>query len=134
MRRIIFSLVALIALLGVALAVTPLDLIRPGAERKLVALSGTDPSSAKEIAALNEPLGPYEEWNLPNIGHYASWAVYDVQGINNSSINQDDLMVRVGLEAFANSIPPLPASVGDPNAPTTDVSGATTINGVMVWE
>lgn len=62
----------------VSTGVRPSDLIQIGPKPAMIQLSGTTPQSAKAIAATNEPLGMFKLRELPNIGHYASWAVtYD---------------------------------------------------------
>lgn len=98
----------------------PSDLIvfRPGPVQPL-GLQNVDPSSARAIAATNEPLGPYRNWELPNLGHRASRA---------AELSQDEPAgLSRSLLNFSASTPELLASVGNATA------NITIINGTMVW-
>jgi len=76
MKRL-FAVLIVVALAALSAAM-PSDLIQKGPKPGLLALSGTTPESAKAIDALNEPLGMFRARDIPNIGHYASWAAtYD---------------------------------------------------------
>jgi len=116
----IFLAIVLLFVAGISHAVKPSDLItfRPGPAEKL-SLQNVDPSSINAIADMNEPLSMFRMWELPNIGHYASWAQKtDQTGLTdqpNSLLN------------FTNTIPDLPASVGNSSG------NVTLINDTFVW-
>ncbi|NMC35380.1 MAG: hypothetical protein GYA36_23410 [Veillonellaceae bacterium] len=116
MKRII---IALILLSSLAVAERPSDHIKYKEPAKLISLQNVDPSSINAIADMNEPLSMFRMWELPNIGHYASWAQKtDQTGLTdqpNSLLN------------FTNTIPDLPASVGNSSG------NVTLINDTFVW-
>lgn len=109
--HVIFVVVALVAVSSAM----PSDLIRTGPKPALLALSGTIPESAKAIDALNEPLGMFRAWDIPNIGHYASWAaVYDQDleapaGVPEKLLNFTEMQVD------------LPENVSDSNSENVEV-------------
>jgi len=71
---VVLSVVVIVALSSAL----PSDLIQKAPKPGILSLSGTTPESAKAIDALNEPLWMFRAWEIPNIGHYASWAAtYD---------------------------------------------------------
>jgi hypothetical protein len=102
----IFLAIVLLFVAGVSHGVTPSDLItfRPAPIEKLC-LQDVDPSSARAIAATNEPLVRFKPWELPNLGHYASWK---------AELSQDEPAgIPKNLMNFSNTTPEIPASVGN---------------------
>lgn len=121
MRKVlIFCLVISVLISSLAGAVRPSDLIERRAEPVgLISLENVDPSSIKTIADTNEPLTMFRMWELPNIGHYASWAQRtDQTGLTDQPSS---------LLNFTNTIPELPASIGNSSG------NITLINDTFVW-
>ncbi len=116
LKRII---IALILLSSLAVAERPSDQIKYKDPAKLISLQNVDPSSIKTIADTNEPLTMFRMWELPNIGHYASWAQRtDQTGLTDQPSS---------LLNFTNTIPELPASIGNSSG------NITLINDTFVW-
>lgn len=80
-------------------------------------LNNVDPSSARAIAGINEPLTAFVPWELPNLGHRASWRADVFQE------KEEMTGVPVALVNFTEMVTDLPASVGN----------TTMINDTMVW-
>lgn len=102
----IFLAIVILFVAGVSHAVTPSDLItfRPAPVEKL-GLQNVDPSSARAIAATNEPLVKFTPWELPNLGHYASWKAELEQS--------EPVGPTKSLMNFSTTTPGIPASVGN---------------------
>lgn len=106
MRAICIFLAIVLLFVAGSHAVKPSDLItfRSAPVEKL-GLQNVDPSSARAIAATNEPLVRFKPWELPNLGHYASWK---------AELSQDEPAgIPKNLMNFSNTTPEIPASVGN---------------------
>jgi len=75
MRALAILLALVLILPAYGHVVRPSDLIQTIGYSPAIDLRGASPDSAKAIDSLNPNLTMYEFWGLPNIGHYASWAV-----------------------------------------------------------
>ncbi len=98
----------------------PSDLIQTGPHPAVISLSGATPASAKSIDALNQNLTGYKGWQLPNVGHYSTWA---------TATQDEPAGVPTSLLNFSSAIPKnlSDTSVGAANGNFTE------INGTMVW-
>jgi hypothetical protein len=79
MKHIFIGLMVVAALIMPALGEKPSDKIVTAPLPGKISLSGTVDESMKAIDAMNEPLGMWQRWEVPNIGHYTSWKVDVVQ-------------------------------------------------------
>lgn len=122
-KNIIIVLV-LLALLGIAGAQLPSDLIvKQDAPTKLD-LSNTAPSSAKAINELNTKLTKQPRWTMPDIGYATSEPVNVVQG--------ESEVLTGAITTFINGSDELPANVGYLNA-TANITKIEELNGSLVF-
>lgn len=89
------ALFLLVALIGLSAASLPSDEIRHIAPPSTIDLQHVDPAVAKLYGAQDGNLGPFRGWELPNIGHYASWATTAIQSETVLSDSQQDILTEV---------------------------------------
>jgi hypothetical protein len=97
MKHILVVLMVLAALIMPALGEKPSDKIVTAPLPGKISLSGTVDESMKAIDDMNEPLGMWQRWEVPNIGHYTSWKVDVVQ--------EDSVGVPTALLNFSQQKP-----------------------------
>jgi hypothetical protein len=76
----IFVFIIILVLVSVSSAVLPSDQIVTAPLPSTKSLSGTTVGSITEIKKTHEPLGMWKSVEIPNMGHYASWAITIEQG------------------------------------------------------
>ena len=76
MRHILFALILLISLASAGL---PSDEIRHVAAPGVIDLQNVDPAAPKAFAAQDGNLSMFSLRELPNLGHYCTWADTEVQ-------------------------------------------------------
>jgi hypothetical protein len=115
-----------VALIGLSVAL-PSDLIQTKPLPGKISLSGTTAESIKAIDALNDPLAKFQLTNLPNIGHYASWALtYDQD-------TEKPVGVPEKLLNFSEKQPENLTSVGNPNADFVPVASPSGVSSIPVY-
>lgn len=124
MLKNIIIVLSLLALLGIAGAQLPSDLIvKQDAPTKLD-LSNTAPSSAKAINDLNAKLTKQPKWSMPDIGYLTSEKVTLVQ-------TDSETMTDV-IKTFINGSDNLPDNVGYLNV-TANITKIEELNGSLVF-
>jgi hypothetical protein len=98
--------IALILLATLGYAQLPSDLIIRQDAPQIISLQNVVPSSVKAIDGLNPELGLRKDWQIPNIGRYASWAVLVDQGDKPAGV-PDKLL------NFSDQVPEIPESIGN---------------------
>lgn len=97
MKHIFIVLMVVAALIMPALGEKPSDKIVTAPLPGKISLSGTVDESMKAIDDMNEPLGMWQRWEVPNIGHYVSWRVEATQ--------EDNVGVPTALLNFSQQKP-----------------------------
>jgi len=101
MRAALFFLVALI---GLGAASLPSDEIRHVPPPEVINLQHVDPTVPKLYAAQDGNMSMFHGWELPNLGHYASWATAEIQSDTTLTDSQKAIFAEVpGNETLANS-------------------------------
>jgi hypothetical protein len=95
MKNILFVALALIGLVAICGAMNPAPKMIDCENITVAQLMTYD----KELGSLNQ----FKAWEMPMMGHYASYPKYDTNETAFSDISS--------LINFTNTIPPLPASV-----------------------
>ena len=73
------ALLAMLLLISLASATLPSDEIRRIAAMEVLDLQHIDPAAPKALAAQDGNLSMHVERELPNLGHYCTWADTEVQ-------------------------------------------------------
>jgi hypothetical protein len=74
-----YSLFALLLLVSLTSAALPSDEIRHVAAPGVISLQNVDPAAPKAFAAQDGNLSVFSLTELPNLGHYCTWADTEVQ-------------------------------------------------------
>lgn len=152
-----FILITIVALVSVSSADLPSDSIKTAPLPSKMSLTGTTIDSINRIDKTHEPLGMWKNFEVPNIGHYSSWAIPIVQGndsregVPRSLLNWSNQDIS---QYVTNSVGPKKSSkdylqLNDMTKPTlieaskdlsdiqsnntTNTTGPTVINDVLVW-
>lgn len=124
MRLVTFFAILVMLLSSPSMAdmkVLPSSLIIHAQQPEPINLMWLDPASAYGIASIHEPLGPYEQWEMPDYGKLRFGIKHEVQDDNDT--------IAQALLDFANQ------PVGDlKDTSVGDTDGNfTVINDTAVW-
>ncbi len=112
----------LLALISVATAQTPLDLLQPrAAPVQAVSLSGLSPTSAHAIAAVNENLTAWKDRPLADLGKFFS----GTRKLDNGRAGVPDLLIN-----FTMTATPLPQNI---SAEVGNLTPIETENGGLIF-
>jgi hypothetical protein len=137
----IFIFITILVLVSVSSATRPSDLIETTPLPSTKSLSGTTTDSFNKIDATHEPLGLWKNFEVPNVGHYSSWAVPTEQandsyeGVPRSLLNFSnqiiprDLTNSVGQESNSSEYFQLNGTIKN----SIIGSKPSEINGTFVW-
>jgi len=92
MKAIYFLLIALV---GLTAATLPSDEIRHIAPPETINLQHVDPAVPKLYDAQDGNLSMFRGWELPNLGHYASWSTTAIQSETTLSDSQQAVLAEV---------------------------------------
>ncbi len=98
------TLILFVALISLGAATLPSDEIRHIASPETICLQHVDPAVPKLYAAQDGNLSMFMGWELPNLGHYASWATTAIQSDTTLSDSQQAVLEEVPSNRTAENI------------------------------